>query len=71
MNNIVKALSPRIPADIPKIREAIKTIPFMARFSLSDPELNLLWEAFSSDQCAGYLNVHDQTLSDFVEWCQQ
>lgn len=66
MNNaILKAVEVKNPDDIRRIQE---TVPFLNRFS--PIEVQLIWEWFSRDLCAGYLNVHEETLKHFKEWCE-
>ena len=71
MDNILKALTPREPEDIPEIRAMLVGHPLLSRMTLSDKEVEILWKAFSSDFCAGYLNVSSTTLKDFMEWVLQ
>lgn len=66
MENLKRALVPKYPEDIPKIRTALH--PFL---SVSDCEVGRLWELFSSDQCAQYLIVGDDTLRQFREWIDE
>jgi hypothetical protein len=71
MENIFRVLKPRNGDDVAKIRAAIRNLPVINRLSLSDIEVELLWERYSGDYGASYLLVIDQTLTDFIEWVQQ
>lgn len=66
MSNLVKALTPLHLHDIAPIR-AIHPI----LLKLTDMEIQIVWEAFSSDLCSGYLLVNDHTLKDFLTWLQE
>ena len=71
MSNIINALKPRHPEDIPVIRGMLETLPFLNRFCFSDPEIELLWTAFSRAYGGSYLNVGNDTLKNFLEWAEQ
>jgi hypothetical protein len=71
MENIVKALTPRHKADIDEIRPLLAGVPILNRITLSDIEIELLWEAFSRDCCASYLTVSSSTLANFLQWVRE
>lgn len=68
MSNILKALTPRYPEHVAKVREITKTDPLLSRFSLSDIECELLWEQFSRDFGGSFLIIHDETVANFKQW---
>jgi len=67
MSNLMDALSPKFPDEIAKIRAA--EIPIVR--SLSGIEIQVLWERFSDDYCAQWLNVGESLLKEFKEWLSQ
>lgn len=71
MENLVKALAPQFPTDIRLIRAKLASMPVLDRLSLSDKEVEFLWETYSGDLCASYLCVHEDTLNGFAEWLRQ
>ena len=70
MTNVTRVLTPRFPENIPAIRAACQGVPLLNRMALSDIEVELLWESFSSSRCAQYLIVNDADLNYFKEWLQ-
>jgi hypothetical protein len=68
VSNLFKCLSPNpdVVADIAKIKKAV---PFVQRFT--DLEVQTMWKTFSRDACAGWLNVDDQTIAQFMDWISE
>lgn len=66
MSNLVKAPTPLHLHDIAPIRAMH---PILSK--LTEMEIQIVWEAFSSDLSAGYLSVNDHTLKDFLTWLQE
>jgi len=65
MSRLSEILKTSEPADVATIRAAV---PLLSRFS--DLEIYTLWDAFSHDYCASWLNVDKETLENFTSWVE-
>ncbi len=72
MRNICHALAAPVefPSDIPKIRAILNAAPRDRYFfrDFSDTEVGLIWQSFSSDYSAGWLNTSPELLKQFSDW---
>jgi hypothetical protein len=77
MGNLTEAMKVRNPDDINRIIDSMMIDVMLAAhesqpvLTWSELVIERLWDAFSSDRCAQWMTVTEETMRDFKEWLKR